>query len=110
MTKKNQPQKDTTEIAPESKTQEIEIPGDVGDEFVLSHKNGGKLVIKIGKNEIIPDFTRYVADAIKRNAYDFACLANAYRHNQITDSQLGIAVSYWRQRAFDDAESETGGL
>ena len=49
MTKKNQTQKDTTEIASESKTQEIEIPGDVGDEIVLLHKNGGKLVIKIGK-------------------------------------------------------------
>lgn len=108
MAKKNQPQKDTTEIVSESKTNEIEIPGDAGDEITISHKNGGKLVIKIGKNEIIPDFTRYVADAIKRNAYNVACLANAYRHKQITDSQLAIAVSYWRQRAFDDAES--GGL
>lgn len=79
---------------------EYEITGNVGDEVVIK-KGDLNLVVKIGENELIPDFATAVTNALLAHPSVYLNVLESVWHNKPTSqSKLRETVAWSRDKAF----------
>lgn len=94
----------TAEQAPaKTKTNEIEIDANVGDEIVLK-RGDARLIVKIADGAIVPDFADALYRACKEDALSVLTTSQRAFHRQIADETLRARCGSIRDKVFESVK------